>query len=123
MFVKDPEGGWTNDDIDWPFDGPKIDTAINRMSRLKATDFPRYPVTPEQTGLGDTAVKIIVEGGGECFELLIGEVGEAEKLYSTTGHDDSTFMISQADVDIIFLDREALEVTAPPEPEADEASG
>lgn len=122
VFVKDSEGGWSNEDIDWPFDGPKIDTAINRMSTLKATDFPRYPATPEETGLGDTDKRIILEGGGERFELLIGEVGEAEKLYSTTGHDDSTFMISQADVDIIFLDREALEVPEPPEPAEDEAS-
>jgi len=113
-FTRDPENNWVNEALDWPFDGPLIDTAIQRMSGLTATDFAPAHIMPEEMGLDDSARRIVVEGGGESYELIIGETGDAGKIFCTTDHDDSKFMVSESDIDIVFLGRDKLELEEPP---------
>ncbi len=119
-FAKDPENNWVNEALDWSFDGPLIDTAIQRMSGLSATDFASPHVMPEEMGLDDSAERVVVEGAGESYELIIGEMGDAGKIYCTTGHDDSKFMVSQPDIDIVLLGRDKLELEEPPASEEEE---
>lgn len=119
-FIRDPENNWVNEALDWSFDGPKIDTAIQRMSGLAATDFASRHVMPEEMGLDDSAKRVVVEGAGESYELIIGEMGDAGKIYCTTGHDDSKFMVSESDIDIVFLSRVKLELEEPPASEDEE---
>jgi len=115
-FTKDDAGAWHNENLKWPYDEAKINTAVETMSFLKAMDFAGPQIQREDTGLDGSTKKVAVSGTEGPYELIIGNSTGEGKYYCSTGSDNSIFVVKESDIKAIFLERSTLEKAPTPPP-------